>query len=240
MSYSLRAFASSLKVSPASLSGVLSGQRPLTTRMIKRICENMDLSPVQIRLFIQDSIDYGGPKPEQIKKTFCLEDDEFRMISEWYHFAILRLMRLPQFKPNERWIAQHLSLPAIQVREAVERLVRVGLLEKKEGKWIDRSGGKTSYLIKKYTNAPAKNFQLKMLEKSAQALEEIPTDLRDHSGVMMTISENGIARAKELIADFRRSLAEILEQENNLKHVYYLSIGFFPISKTTNKKRTNN
>lgn len=235
MSYSLRAFALSLKISPATLSGVLSGQRPLTPRMIKRICEGMELNPVRVRSFIQDSVASNILNPKELKSPLVLEDDEFQLISEWYHFAILRLIRLPHFKPSERWIAQYLALPVIQVREAVERLERIGLLEKKGDKWIDRSGGNTSYLIKKYTNTPAKKFQLKMLEKSAHALEEVPAEIRDHSGVMMTISEKGIAQAKELIATFRRSLTEILEEDSDLKHVYYLGISFFPLSKTTNK-----
>ena len=72
-----------------------------------------------------------------------------------------------------------------------------------------------------------------MKEKSAKSLDEDPIAIRNHTGMMMTLSKESLPKAKELIAEFRKSLAEVMENDKKkLDEVYFLEVGFFPLTKT--------
>ena len=58
-----------------------------------------------------------------------------------YHYAILELVRLKEFRPDSRWIARMLGITTDEVNIALNRLIRLGLLEMVDRKrGVDKSG----------------------------------------------------------------------------------------------------
>lgn len=235
-SYSLRAFARSLDVSAASLSGLLSGQRPLTQKMVCKIATGLNLSPQKTDMYLNKI--FRAKRGLIVKKAYeeqLLSEDQFLIISDWVHFAILRLIKTKDFKSNINWIAKRLNVNSILIQEAVDRLIRLELLKIDGKEWIDQSNGNTSYVKTTTTNANIKSFLKKMKLKSIHSLEIDPIEVRNHTGMMLTISEKSLPLAKELITNFRKSLAEILENDQDeLDQVYFLEVGLFPITNTIN------
>ena len=156
--------------------------------------------------------------------------DTFAIISDWYHYAILELIKLKHFKADARWIAKTLNLPVSAVKIATERLERVGLLhiEKKQWKLKNLSNTMTGY---SHTTAAAKQLQKQVCHMSLQALEEIPFQYRSHSSMTMAIDSEQLSLAKNYIQDFRRKLSHLLQRSKKLDHVYQLGISFYPLTQ---------
>ena len=100
--YSLRAFAKALEINVGTLSALMSGRRPLTAKTAKKLCDQLDYSPVQ-RENILKRIPHGHQtanvklltlKEERLE----LEEQCFRIISDWYHYAILQIIRTDHYR----------------------------------------------------------------------------------------------------------------------------------------------
>lgn len=228
--FSLRSFARSLGVSPASVSGLLNGKRKPSLKMIEKVGLALGLESQEILKYKRSIL--GLEKEYSQQKYNALPQDAFFLIADWYHLTILELMKLDDFKPDPKWIARALDVNLNQIKMAIERLQRLGILEiKKDGSWIDKTDGYTTHYQKEKTTEARKQYQLQLLEKSKQSLIQDDYGIRDHSSMTMAIDPKDLILAKEEIANFRKRLSSILENRKKLKEVYQLQIGFFPITK---------
>ncbi len=229
-SYSLRSYAKHLGISPATLSGVINGKRKLSPDKIGKIGLSIGLSPEQIWNYQRETL---GIKNNSQEDHFNeLSQDLFIMVSNWYHLAILEVMKLNDFQANEKWIANRLKIKPSQVKFAIERLQRIGILEiTKNNVWIDKMNGFTSHYQKEKTSEARKNYQRELLEKSLMSLNEDDYSVRDHSSTSMAIHTKDIGKAKDLIKNFRQELSKALEKNAKPNEVYQLQISFFPLTK---------
>src|SRR5262245_57459511 len=92
--YSLRAFAKGLEMDFSTLSKLLKGQRPIGKLVIKRLSSKLGLDPKVTGQFLsnQNSDVQVAGDYQQISL------DSFNIIADWYHYAILELMRLDKFE----------------------------------------------------------------------------------------------------------------------------------------------
>ena len=135
--YSLRSFARALSVEPSALSQMINGKRPITEKMKLRLGAALGLHTKQIEKFTTEGkSESKQPLPAYQQMTL----DSFALISDWYHYAILELLAIEGFKPDPAWIGKRLGITRSEANIAVERLFRLGLLEKKnDGSWADTS-----------------------------------------------------------------------------------------------------
>jgi uncharacterized protein (TIGR02147 family) len=133
--YSLRAFASSLGVNPGALSQILSGTRYPSYKMAVKILQALALSPEDQNEFFKSiarvqkarglkrqnpvfrKSDTALPAVESPVRELSLE--LFKVIADWYHYAILELTFLPEFKPTAAWIAGKLGISEIEAKLAL-------------------------------------------------------------------------------------------------------------------------
>lgn len=233
--YSLRSYSKLLGISPATVSGVLSGKRKLTVQSIGKIGSKLGMHPEDIWKHQQQIL---GHMPKDIvnREFLPIPQDVFSIISEWYHLAILELMKLSDFKQQPKWIAKKIGVNENQIKIAIERLINVGIIEvQKDGVWIDRMGGFTTHYQKEQTSEAKRRYQKQLLEKSMFALEHDDYSIRDHSSTTMAIHAKDIMKAKEEIQKFRKKLSALLENTKNKKDdVYQLQVSFFSILKKGN------
>lgn len=228
-SYSLRSFASHLQTNPATLSTILSKKRTLTETAIKNFGIALQLEPSKIQSFIQNR-NYKG----EVQTYQELTQDTFISISEWYYDAILEMTRLKSFKPDPKWIAKVLDISVNEVSAAVERLIRIELLEiDKNGKWNDLSRFNSNTLDSDFSSAAMRKYQKKILEKSIDALQNLPRTERDHTSMMVCGNSKDLKKAKEMITEFRHKLADFLQREGvKSEEVFQIALSIFPITKT--------
>lgn len=237
--YSLRSFAKHLQINPSLLSKILRGQVGVSAKRFEKICERMALGPGE-----REQLAIG----ENRKRTFKKQDslfkelrntsvqmrdmaDQFQVIADWYHYALLELISIENFQPDERWIAKTLGISFAEVVEARERLVRLGMLAIDEnGKWKDSSGN-VSNSSGQYTSIALRKLQTQVLNLALGALETVPIEKRLQGSMTLAIDASLVPSAKEKIVAFQRALATSLQEESRTKNsVYQMTVSFFPVT----------
>ena len=103
--YSIRSFARRLEISPSALSEILNGKRKISLQMAKRLLLKTSANAKEmeqaLRLF------KGSSKTEE-KETNGFEEislQQFNIIADWYHFAILSLAETDDFRDEPEWLS---------------------------------------------------------------------------------------------------------------------------------------
>lgn len=231
--YSLRSFAKSVGMNHGILSLVLRNKRSLTSQMIHKIGLALNLNEKELENYIVQLKPQTKAQKTKIKKINQLTVDMFNIISDWYHDAILELSRIKGFQATPEYISKKLGITVFEARTAIERLIRVGLVEVNEkGQWIETLGDNTTAVNVDTTNFALRNLQKQVLEKSIRALEDVPKVHRDHSCMTMAINSKDLQEAKEKIKKFRHELMSYM-QKNTSKYdeVYQLAVSFYPLTQ---------
>ena len=243
--YSLRAFARDLDIAPARLSLILSGKQGLSQTSGLNLAKRLDLSTTEREAFLT-SIEARDSRSKLRRgaaatKLASLREsdgerllalDAFRMISDWYHYAVFELMALRAFKRDPKWIAKRLGITATQAENALERLLRLGIVEEKNGKlqraqtFIATPSGIPSEAIRKFT--------LQILQKAMNAVVCQSVDERDISTLTVAIRVSELPAFQQHIKSFRRSfnkLAETQAASGTPDEIYCLAVQFFRLSE---------
>lgn len=237
--YSLRAFARALGVSAPTLSQILSGKRPLSRKAALKIIDRCALTPDQGKAFLMSALGKEWQKAlariEQGEGSQRHDDDfeqvkveTFRVIADWYHYAILSLGDLPHNEARPAWIAKKLNLSLRTATHAWNRLLKLGLI-KRHGKGYSQCGKPLSATTQTELHAALRHCHLETLRMAETALDEQKAPLELFSSVTMAIDESKLAEARELIKTFRRQLCSLLESGRK-ERVYTLAVALFPVS----------
>ena len=246
-SFSLRAFSKQLGMNHvAMLSMVLNRKRKLLPSLSSKVSNHFKatgrFNETEARYFdmlvlfhnamsIDEKNFYEGIlsnlKPDRRFST--LELDKLNIISDWYHAAILEMTELKDFNSDPQEICLRLgdNVNIDQVRTAIERLLRLGLLERTQKGELK----KTTVLLATPSDIPNKSlkkFHTELISKAIKALETQSVEKRDITSFTMTIDTGKIPEAKKMIRDFRRKLAAFLETPNG-DSVYQLNIQLFDL-----------
>jgi uncharacterized protein (TIGR02147 family) len=245
--YSMRAWAKQLGINHvAMLSMVLSKKRKLlpslSSRISRQFLQTGYFSDTEARYFdmlvlfsnaatLEEKNFYqsilSSIRPD--RKFSTLELDHLRLISDWYHIAILEMTHLKDFNSDLQWITLRLgdSVNQRQVNEAIDRLLRLGLLERTP----DGGLRKTSAHLATPSDIPSSSLRKlhsEMIQKAAIALEKQPLEKRDVTGHMMVIDSSKLQEAKRMIRDFRLKLAEFLETPRG-DALYQVNVQLFDV-----------
>ena len=224
--WSQRAFAAKLGLSSGALSEILQGKRILTPQLKKKIVQKLQLSPLEQVEFFNDEL--PGHLKSQKMEYHRLSNDQFHLISDWWHFAILNLLNLKNFKSDTLWISQRLGLSPKVTQEAWDRLIRLGYIVQAGRKY--QRGFPRIESSDDLFNLSVQKSHLQDLELIENSIQNYPIELRDHTALTFAVHKKDIKKAKELIRDFQdRFCAEIEVKQGDA--VYKLSMSLFPLTK---------
>ena len=217
-----------LQIEPSFLSKILNRKRRATPAIIIRISERLGISDVQSSVWLNRDLE-ANFKAAGVYKTLTV--DQFSLIAEWYHYAILELIKIKRFKPQAKSVAKALGISVTEAHAAVERLERLNLLARtRSGKWVNVRGSNTT-VGSASTASAFRQLQKSILQKAVQALEDFPVEIRDQSSMTFAIDSRFLPEAKKHIQNFRRSITELLQKSENFDQVYQLSISLFPATQ---------
>ena len=236
--YSLRAYAKALNISSGALSEFLRGQRPVTLKMAVKVAKVLGLSsPESSKLFLaletqkRQALAPDLPQSESESRTLAqtqLSDDTFRIIADWYHFAILNLMDCEGFVWNSSYIAKRLAISQSQARLAMELLLRVGLVHREDGRVVP---------AKEYVLSPSgvsssaiRSYHRQILTKAIEALELQNVEQREMNGVCLAVDPKKLRQIKSEISDFLDGLATKYSTGKR-QEVYFLETALFQITQ---------
>ncbi len=240
--YSLRAFARDLGLSPTSLSLLLNGKQGLSRQKALEISKSIGLNTNEQAWFC-DYVDSKHARSRFVKlkaqenlenqkqtKVKSLQIEAFRIISDWYHFAILELTELEQFENSTTWIAKTLGVSQKAVELAIERLKKLELLEELNGKLKQTVGFLAS--PSGFPSEAIKKNHTQVLKKAEQALFTQSIEERDFSNIVLPINTDDLEWAKSKLKEMRREFMEHLEKNPKKNMVYCLAIQFFGLHET--------
>ncbi len=244
-SYSLRAFARDLSISPSRVSEILNGKQGLSVISAKKIAKQLQYNKFETDYFVDLVLKiHGRSKLEKDTARIRLSRfnstterqmaiDVFEVISRWEHFAILEVIQLKNAKSNSAWIATKLNLSRDYVDECLKRLLKVGLLKKIDNK-LKRIDDSLFVWPSDISRDSIKDYHKNVLYKSLEALYTVSLERREFSSVVMPISRTSIPEAKKMIKDFTMKLNQFISEEKNYDDVYYFSSQFFPVTNSQN------
>jgi uncharacterized protein (TIGR02147 family) len=244
--YSLRAFARDLDVSAPQLCDVLKGKKGLSVEAAERVAVRLRLeaaSRERFRLLVEKT-DARSPRARQAAsvrsaevssspgeagyKTLAL--DAYKVIADWWHYAILESTLIEGAKLSPKRLAASLGISIDAAREALARLTNLGLLERLgRGRFRKTEANLTT--TDGVASAAVRETTRQLLAKAAGALETQALDERDFSTMTFAIDPARLPEAKRLIAKFRRQMVALLEQPPQTE-LYCLAVQLFRLTET--------
>ena len=233
--------------SPNYLKLVIDGQRNLTDAMAERFARAVGLEGEGEAYFSElvrfdqarSSAERGTHYAKitgfrQYRKARPLEVAHAAYHSTWYLPAVRELAARPDFRDDPSWIAATLWPPisTSDAERALASLLELGLL-------VRGDDGKVCLGESLLSTGPevqgvnVANYHRMMLERAAQAIDDVPAALRDISSLTMCLGQGGIARLKERIRRFRRELLELSAIEPCPEQVVQVNFQLFPLSRST-------
>jgi uncharacterized protein (TIGR02147 family) len=238
--YSLRAFAKSLDLSSGELSELLRGVRKLSLKSAIKISKALGLtssetkhllSLVEVEHGKKISVDISSSN-KNVNET-KLSIDQFDIISEWYHFAILNLAECKDFEWSYSYISKKLGIKPYEVKVAIDKMVNVGLITK----FVHKNGNISYKVSEDYVMSnegiPSKairNYHRQILNKAIESLELQPVNEREISGIGMAIDMNDLKAIKKDISEFQDMLIEKYSKGKK-ERVYQLEVALFALSE---------
>lgn len=241
--YSLNAFARDLGLAPSRLSEVLSGKQGISQEVAERIAGLIGLSAEE-RAYFCDLAEMEHARSAEKRELaklrlqqrdldqsyWALQADAFQIVSDWHHFGIVQLLELPNFRNDPKWMARALGVSKDDVETAVERLLRLGVIEESKSRlrktkdFVGTTDGVPSSAIRK--------FHAQVLSKAMRALTDQTVENRSFSANFMTIDKAKLPEAKEMMRKFRRRfVTQVCEAGQNRNSVYCLSMQLFELTQ---------
>jgi uncharacterized protein (TIGR02147 family) len=240
--FSLRAWAKQMGLSnPGHLSLALNRKRPISPMLQKQIRKSLDLSSIEEQYF--DLLILRSNAPTGRERKFFeasmdalrpgrdhkqISEESFAVIASWYHIVIMEMTFLDAFQPDPDWIAERLKF-AVERQEivnALERLMRLGMLVwTKEGRLV-----KADPRLQTTNDIPSKaliTMHHGMIANAATALHKDPVNQRDITMHVIATNKEKMLKAKEMIRQFRFTLARFLETDGPRDAVFNLNIQLF-------------
>lgn len=231
-------------IDPGFLVKVFNGQKNVSENSIPKFIKLLKLNKRQADYFT-NLVFYGRAKSDiQIKTYFekllsfkepgyrKVDADAYEFYSKWYYTALRELIGITTFTGDFEELAGMLVPPIrpADAKKGIEFLERIGFIAKDEqGKYhqTDRflTTGEECRAI------AVRTFQKETILLAHDALERIPKEMRDISTITATLSPESFAILKEKIANFRREVLKIANEEENATGVYHINFQLFPISK---------
>jgi uncharacterized protein (TIGR02147 family) len=172
-----------------------------------------------------------------VTPTLEISVEDFDAISDWYHYAILELTFTRGFSSDETWIARRLGISVSQAREAIERLIRLRLLERDSNGVLSKAHETITTAGHKITAPALRHYQRQILEKAVTSLDTVAIEQRCMHSITVPVTLPNIPLAKEMIREFARALCKTLENGEPTE-VYQLGIALYPVSTLSKESET--
>lgn len=237
--YSLRAFARDLGIPCSRLSEIINRKMGLSQARAVNLADKLSLSPSEKEFFLDLALSEHARSPvvkemanNRVRARHALTkevgENEFSIISDWYHHAILEYLQLPSVPHSIEAIAKHFGLSVDETEKALERLEQVQLLEKKEGRYEVRHERRAAIFRPGFK--AVHNFYDQLLNR---VRDNIGTESRhwDMSAMMIQVKKEDVRKAIDKIRQFRRELMTELESNPDRDSVFCMTVQFFNLTE---------
>ncbi|MBC7429896.1 MAG: TIGR02147 family protein [Bacteriovorax sp.] len=229
-SFSMRSFARKLEVNSGVLSLIINGKRNISEDFAIRFADILELTEKErVQFFSYFELQRNLNIAAEVKE---INTDVLMKLPEWFHFAILSIVKLDNFIPSPENISKRLGITLEEAISGIDFLVAQDLLarDEKDGK-LQR----TAVTLKTPDNIPndyLKNAQANNLKMGVDSIFKDDVAIRDFTAMTMAIDPDKIQYAKELIRKFQKDISLMLEHGEK-KEVYKMVVGLYPLTRSS-------
>ncbi len=240
---SVRSFARQLKMPAGTISLVLLGKRKVSYKLAIKLSNALSFDPIELsrveKSFKKSPHSPSGKtasadspvsahekfKPENLR----LSADQFQVVKDWHHFAILNLILTDDFQESNEWIAGRLNLKVDQVAASLERMERLGLtVRSKEGRLKRkhlqlRTTDEVQSLSLQYSHYQS-------LDLAKEALEKLEVSERDFTWLTLPVDFTRLSEMKMKVREFQDQFIKEFGQEKGANEVARMCVQIFPLS----------
>lgn len=237
-SYSMRAFARDLEVSPSGLNDFMKSRVGMSETRVQLISKILKWSADRTQHFhdlirAQFDKDRGVRAAAQTRVkarlkqgSAALSVDEFKTISEWHHLVILELCEIRDHIELKQ-IAKELDISLTLATQALRRLVKLKLIAK--GKQGYKPTEANTYFGDNAPSEAIRFFHSQLLERAQKALQFTPIEERDSQSMFFSIDRRDAAKMSE---EIRHSISNIVNryaQTGKADSIQALTLQVFPV-----------
>ena len=232
--------------SPNFLKLVAEGQRNLTPASIPKFAKGLGLDERERESFETLVLLTHAPNDfernryyQRLRKNHRgdsearrMEAAQFDVYSSWWVLPVRELLLHPDFQPDPRWIASRLR-PRIKPQEAklaLELLERIGLIARDEEGRLRPSDTNIS-TGPRVRSLAVRNFHRAMMTLAAEALETVPIDARDITGLTLSLTPAQYQDVRARVEKFRREILDLVGTPQDGADIYQLSFQLFPLTR---------
>lgn len=189
------------------------------------------------RNFYYEKLNAIHPVTTEASRARNLRKDQYEFYSQWYHIVVRSLIDLFPSISDPQIIAKMINPPVSvkQVKNSIELLLRLGLVqEMPDGTYSICS--KILTTGKEMHSLAVQQFHLSSMEIASKALQNLPGNKRNFSGLTLGISQETYERICNEIESFQNRIMVIAENDKSSDSVYQLNFHFFPVSGSMKEK----
>jgi uncharacterized protein (TIGR02147 family) len=242
-SYSLRAMARDVKLSPSLLSDVMKGNKNLSAETAVQVAgalkfthEETEYFTILVQIEGTKSADLKARLFERLRSlrpkapVYDLSVEVFRTISEWYHLPILELTHVTSFELTAASAAKALGISTAEADAAIERLLRLELLEKNAAGKLKKSD---SFLLTSSAvpSEALRRFHGQMLKKAVESLAEQTPKEKFVGSETFAFDEKNLAKASKLLEECFSKIIDLAGSSRSKSAVYHLGIQMFRLTQ---------
>lgn len=246
--YSMRSMALQLDLSKSMLSGVLNGTRSLSQKQILKLKKGLKLSETETdHLLLLSALEKAeGTEKEELrlrlhynrlsKERKRIELDQFKVMSDWYHLALLEMTSLPLLEQTPKTYGQRLGLPEKTIETALERLKNLGLLHMNpDSKRLEKTSNYFQVEANESTLA-VRSYYRQMLDRTARSILPETVQERCLGAENFPFSSTQVPEARLIIEHCMSELVALAGKCEKPDTIYHVGIQMFNLLNSERPK----
>jgi uncharacterized protein (TIGR02147 family) len=162
-------------------------------------------------------------------KMHDLTVDHFRSIADWYCLPILELTMLEGFRFTPVNSARRLGISVAEAEAAIDRLARLGLLERQKNGGYRKTKTYLLFDAKGHPDAIRK-FHRGLLQKALAAVEAQPPEERKGRSDVVPIDPRHLPEVEAILDRAAQEIWKLSTQSKRKTRVYALTTQFFNLT----------
>jgi uncharacterized protein (TIGR02147 family) len=250
--YSYKKFAQDVGLaSPAFLLLVIQGRRNLSLDIARKIGEAMKLSKSALTYFLDlcaynqssnpsDKIALGSKvsKVREGSEAHLMEKNLFSLYSSWHFIVIRELVATSDFQDDPQWISDRCanSITPFEAKKALDFLINSGFIARDQNDRLVQTQAQL-WSGEDIISLGLHKFQQDMIQKGAQALEQLEASEREISSVTVRLSKTSADLIKKKIQALREEILHLEKIESSSSvEIYQANFQVFPLTKKVPKR----
>ena len=229
--YSERAFAQALGLSPGFLKLLFQGKKHLSFERSKEIAGKLRWTEQKKQVFLKRVQEASLKNQKSLLGKVVVDQESFVEIADWFHFAIIELIKVKNGSVTIEQICKRLKLSKTEASFAIKHLLRVGMVKQLNA---SKFNSPNDYEIPSISHSGIRKYHHQMLTLASRSIEDQGMEKRNLRGLTLAFDSERIEEAKNEIQKFTSSFEKKFSA-GKLDSVYQLSLAFFRLDEGEQK-----